>query len=95
MFRFGWSEDGARFKADPSEADQVIVAVTPDGLAAFAALLLDFAMPWSECNELNLEPPFIGFAGTRPLSLEARFWLPGSFAFHSASLDELALPENS
>ena len=91
LFRFGWSDDAARFRAEPIEADQIIVSMSPEGLAAFASLLLDFAMPWSTLVEMNLEPPFVGFAGTRPLSLGARFWLPGSVAFHSDGLDTLKL----
>ena len=89
LFRFGWSNDAGRFKADPCDADQIILAISTEGLAAFAALLLDFASPWSDLDEINLEPPFTGFGGTRPLSLEARFWRPGSFGFWAQSLEEL------
>ncbi|MBY6203053.1 hypothetical protein KUV65_16900 [Maritalea mobilis] len=89
MFRFGWSDEAARGRADLSEADQVILSLSPEGLVALAELLLDFARADNRQDEITLEPPNLGFAGTRPLSLEARFWLPGSFAFQAEALDGL------
>ena len=93
MFRFGWTDPTQRYQGDPHQADQIILSLTHAGLVEFACLLLDFALPESTLNEINLETPFIGYAGTRPLSLEARFWLPGSFGFYCDSLDQLTLPE--
>ena len=91
MFRFGWSDQTLRYQGNPDTADEIILSLTAHGLAEFATLLLDFALPGSELNEINIEPPFVGIAGTRPLSLEARLWLPGSFGFYCNSLSELVL----
>ncbi len=89
MFRFGWRDTGARFRGDPETADQVILSFTPEGLCAMAQILLDFAMPWGTRDEINFEPPVVGFGGAQPLSLEARFWLPGSIAFHTETLGQM------
>ena len=91
MFRFGWSDQTLRYQGNPHNADQIILSMTPVGLAELAGLLLDFSHPGSPLDEINLEPPFVGFAGTRPLSLEARFWLPGSLGFYCDRLDQLTL----
>ena len=87
MIRFGWSDDAARHRGRAEEADQLLLHLTPEGLCALAALMLDFAMPWSAANEIDLEAPFTGFAATQPLSVDLRFWLPGSVGFPQDGLD--------
>lgn len=81
FFAFGW---GAAQRADEGQipkADQVILQATPTGIAAMAGLMFDMAHPTLCRNEVNMEPPHIGFAGTQPRSIEARFWLPGFSRF--------------
>ncbi len=90
MFRLGWSVPGERYTGRTESADQVILSVTPEGLCALAGLFLDFAAPRNDVVEINMEPPFVGFAATQPLSLEARFWLPGSFGFYADTLDQMS-----
>lgn len=92
FFAFGWGQDEARHAFDVSQADQIIYEATPAGIAAMAALLIDMAHPTLGRDEINLEPPIIGFAATQPRSLEAQFWLPGSLAFPEDSLDQLWMP---
>jgi len=92
LFAFGWSRDGLHHQLDPSEADQIILEATPEGIAAMACLLMDMAHPILGREEVNIEPPIIGFAGTRHRSIEVRFWLPNTLAFHCDTLDQLKLP---
>lgn len=92
FFAFGW---GAAQRADEGQipkADQVILQATPTGIAAMAGLMFDMAHPTLCRNEVNMEPPHIGLAGTQPRSIEARFWLPGFFAFYAESLSDLSFP---
>lgn len=92
FFAFGWSHDAVQCQFDPEEADQIIFEATPEGIAAMACTLMDMAHPTLGREEVNIEVPLIGFAGTQHRSLEARFWLPNSFAFDCDTLDELVLP---
>ncbi|MBF9045336.1 hypothetical protein HKCCE4037_18510 [Rhodobacterales bacterium HKCCE4037] len=89
MFRFGWSDAGARCAGDYGAADEMILSLTPDGLCAMASLLMDFAADDNAVDEMNLETPVLGFAATQPLSVEARFWLPGSFGFYAETLAQM------
>lgn len=54
--------------------------------------MFDMAHPTLCRDEVNMEPPHIGFARTRPRSIEARFRLPGAFAFYAESLNDLSFP---
>ena len=92
FFAFGWSHDEYPQQFDPAKADQIIFEATPEGIAAMACLLMDMAHPTLGREEVNIEPPIIGFAGTRHRSLEARFWLPDTLAFNCDTLDQLQLP---
>ena len=92
LFAFGWRDTQAAYRWDIAKADQIILQATPDGIAAMAALMIDMGHPTLGRDEINLEPPIIGFAATQPRSLEARFWLPGSIAFPGDDLDGLFLP---
>ena len=92
FFAFGWTQPALRHSWNVSQADQIIYQATPTGIAAMAALLIDMAHPTLGRDEINLEPPLIGFAATQPRSLEARFWLPGSICFPEDSLDQLYMP---
>lgn len=92
LFAFGWRDTQAAYRWDIAKADQIILQATPDGIAAMAALMIDMGHPTLGRDEINLEPPIIGFAATQPRSLEARFWLPGSIAFPGDDLDSLFLP---
>jgi len=89
FFAYGWSNHADRMQWDVSKADQIIFEGTPDAIGAMASLMLDFAHPGQGQDEINMEPPVIGFAATQPRSLEARFWLPGSLGFPEDSLDDV------
>ena len=92
FFAFGWSRDALKEQFDQRKADQIIFEATPTGIAAMAAVLLDMAHPDYGRDEINFEPPVVGFAATQPRSIEARFWLPGSIGFYEDTLDDLFLP---
>lgn len=92
FFAFGWSDDQQRQQWDIPHADQLIFQATPAGIAAMAGLMFDMAHPTFGRDEINMEPPIIGFAATQPRSIEARFWLPGSLCFPEDSLDDLWMP---
>ena len=92
FFAFGWGRGADKCYFDPAQADQIILEATPEGIAAMACLLIDMAHPSLGRDEINFEPPLIGFAGTQHRSIEARFWLPNSFAFYCETLDQLTLP---
>lgn len=92
FFAFGWSRDNLAHQHVIDRADQIIFEATPEGIAALACVLLDMAHPVLGRDEINMEPPIVGFAATQPRSIEARFWLPNSFAFHCDRLDDLQLP---
>lgn len=89
LFGFGYTDSQRRIAPDPACADQVIMQASPDGVAEMAALLMSFGMPWSEEDEVNLEPPHVGFGSTRPHSIKARFWLPRTIAFYADSLEDM------
>ncbi|MFV0473645.1 MAG: hypothetical protein ACK5MQ_05485 [Pikeienuella sp.] len=89
FFAFGWSRDALRHQWDISKADQIIFEATPQGVAAMAGLMLDFAHPEFGREQIDMEPPHIGFAATQPRSIEARFWLPDSVCFPGDDLDRL------
>lgn len=92
FFAFGWSLDANVCQWDVTKVDQIIIEATPEGIAALAGLLMDMADPTLGRNEVNMEPPLVGFDATQHRSIEARFWLPNSFAFYCDTLDELKLP---
>lgn len=92
FFAFGWSRDANQCQFDPEKADQIVLDATPEGIAAMACLLMDMAHPILGREEINMEAPLIGFAGTQHRSIEARFWLPNTLAFYCDTLDELVLP---
>lgn len=92
FFGFGWSRDALLEQFDISKADQIIFEATPEGIAAMACVLIDMAHPTLGREEVNMEPPIVGFAATQHRSLEARFWLPNTMAFHCDTLDGLQLP---
>lgn len=94
FFAFGWSNDADKLGFDVDHADQLIFSATAEGIAAMACVLLDMAHPTLGREEINIEAPIIGFAGTQHRSIEGRFWLPNSFAFNSDTLDTLKLPPN-
>ncbi|MCE8025633.1 hypothetical protein [Billgrantia aerodenitrificans] len=83
-FYFGWSDQEARHRRRRAEADQLIVATTPEGLCELASLLLDFGREDQSQGEINLKAPVLAHG-----SVEARFWRPGSFAFPEESLDHV------
>ena len=93
MIRHGWRDRDARHRGRAVEADQIILSMSLGGAVALAELWLDFAAPGEVQDEIDLESPLAGFGGTRPGSIEARFWKPGSFAFHCDRLDDLRLPD--
>lgn len=92
FFAFGWSRDAIREQYDIDQADQIIFEATPDGIAAMACVMMDMAHPTLGREEVDMEPPVIGFAATQHRSIEARFWLPNSIAFYCDTLDQLVLP---
>ena len=92
FFAYGWSSDDFADQGDVSKVDQIIFEATPEGIAAMACVLMDMAHPDLGRDEINIEAPHIGFAATQPRSIEARFWLPNSFAFNCDTLDALVLP---
>lgn len=91
FFTFGWSQKNIQHQWNYAKADQIIFDATPPGIAALAALMIDMAHPSLGRDEVNIEAPVIGYAATQPRSIEARFWLPGSFAFPEDKLDDLWL----
>ena len=91
MFRFGWADNPGMGSQPVEAADQVILEVSPEGLAAMAGLFFDMADPELGRVEVNMEMPLLGCEGTRPLSLQARFWLPGSDYFPYDRLDDLRI----
>lgn len=94
FFALGWSKEKRPHEYDPDHADQLIFQATPEGIAAMACVLLDMAHPTLGRDEINIEVPIIGFAGTQHRSIEGRFWLPKSMAFYCDTLDQLRLPPN-
>lgn len=92
LFAFGWSDDADRMRFDPTKADQLILEATPEGIAAMASVLMDMAHPTLGREEINMEPPLIGFAGTQPRSLEARFWLPDAICFAAPNVASIKMP---
>lgn len=71
-------------------ADQLILSLSEIGLAHLGSLFFDMGNIHNSQTEVSLENPLYGFGGVDPRSIEARFWLPGSFAFFDAkSVDEL------
>lgn len=86
FFALGWSNDADRISYDRAKADQLILEATPEGIAAMACVLMDMAHPTLGREEINMEPPLIGFAGTQHRSLEARFWLPDAICFAAESV---------
>lgn len=92
FFGFGWSAPEDGYGRNIRSADQIILRATPEGIAAMACVLIDMAHPTLGREEINMEPPDVGFAGTQPRSLEARFWLPGTLAFPCDRLEDLTLP---
>ncbi|OAN77329.1 hypothetical protein A8B78_14510 [Jannaschia sp. EhC01] len=93
FFAFGWSDDADRMRFDPAKADQLILEATPEGIAAMACVLMDMAHETLGREEINMEPPLIGFAGTRPRSLEARFWLPDAICFAAPDVASVRIPQ--
>ncbi len=92
LFAFGWSARQAAMEPKVSEADQLIIALTPAGLCAMASLFFDIGHKTMGHNEVDMEPPIVGCAATQPRSIEARFWMPGSLGFYADTLDEITLP---
>lgn len=92
FFAFGWSRTLIQHQFDREKADQIIFRATPEGIAAMACTLIDMAHPTLGRDEINIEPPIIGFSATQHRSIEARFWLPNTMAFYCDTLDELVLP---
>lgn len=92
FFAFGWSNVADRMAFDPAKADQLILEATPEGIAAMACVLMDMAHPSLGREEINMEPPLIGFAGTQHRSLEARFWLPGTICFAAENVATVKIP---
>lgn len=91
-FAFGWSRDARADQWDVAKADQIILEATPAGIGAMAGLMLDFPHPTLGRDQIDMEPPEIGFAATQPRSIEARFWLPGSLVFPGDRLEDLCFP---
>jgi len=92
FFALGWSKDADRMQFDTAKADQLILEATPEGIAAMACVLMDMAHPTLGRDEINMEPPLVGFAGTQPRSLEARFWLPGAICFAAEDVASVKIP---
>lgn len=65
---------------DWQQRDTVTISGNDTGLAAFAELLLNFSVPHSELDEIQLEGES-GFRGVGISSAEVRLWLPGSFGW--------------
>ncbi len=92
LFAFGWSERQSAMEPKVTKADQLIIALSPAGLCAMASLFFDIGHKTLGHNEVDMEPPIVGFAATQPRSIEARFWMPGSLGFYADSLDGITLP---
>lgn len=92
FFALGWSNDAYRMAFDAAKADQLILEATPEGIAAMACVLMDMAHPTLGREEINMEPPLIGFAGTQHRSLEARFWLPDAICFAAENVAAVKIP---
>ncbi len=92
LFAFGWSERQISGSAKPTQADQLIMVLTPAGLCAMASLFFDMGHKTLGHNEVDMEPPVVGFAATQPRSIEGRFWMPGSLGFYADTLDDIRLP---
>ncbi|MEJ6392865.1 hypothetical protein V8J82_06350 [Gymnodinialimonas sp. 2305UL16-5] len=92
LFALGWSKPDESWTLPIRDADQIIWDLTPEGLCALASLFFDMGHASFGLNEVNMEPPYLGFAATQPRSIEARFWLPGSMGFYCDRLDDLTLP---
>ncbi|WP_189356280.1 hypothetical protein [Undibacterium squillarum] len=65
---------------DWQDRDILVLAGRPAANIRLALLLLELSNPQNRCLEVALEVEG-GFRGVGPLSAEARFWLPGSFAW--------------
>ncbi len=74
-----------------AKADQLVISLpSVVGLIEFAKFLMDMGNTHNEQTEVCLENPLFGFGGVDTSSIEACFWLPGSFAFFGAdNIDEL------
>ncbi len=92
LFAFGWSERQDIAAPKPTDADQLIIALTPSGLCSMASLFFDMGHKTFGHSEVDMEPPVVGFAATQPRSIEGRFWLPGSLGFYADTLDGITLP---
>ncbi len=93
-FSFGCSDPQAHINKTKEEqfrnADQLILSISEIGLAQLGSLFFDIGNIYNPQTEISLENPLYGFGGVDPKSIEARFWLPGSFAFFDAEdIDEL------
>ncbi|ABD56907.1 hypothetical protein [Jannaschia sp. CCS1] len=91
-FAYGWSTPDYNGRMDQRNADQIIMDLTPRGLVAMAALFFDIGHKTHGHDEVDMEPPHVGFAATHPRSIEARFWMPGSMGFYAETLDGITLP---
>ncbi len=94
-FRYSYSGGDAYGIDFMKKADQIIVTTTVSGLVHMAALLLDIGNEHNEQGEIVLENPLYGVGGVSQLSLEVRFWLPGSFGFYTNSLEDLKFEDRS
>lgn len=92
LFAFGWSDRKTAVSPRVTDADQLIIALTPAGLCAMASLFFDIGHKTLGHDEVDMEPPVVGFAATQPRSIEARFWMPGSLGFYADTLDAITLP---
>ena len=89
-FYLGWSNNQDAYSKEYIEkSDQLIIALTVSGLIQMAELLLDMGNIKSQQNEICLEHPIHGFGGVSQESIEARFWLPGSFGFYTDNIEDL------
>lgn len=95
-FTYGW--ENGNFNSSTSDAiknaNQVIISLTAKGVRELGALFLDMSARKNEQTEVCLENPSLGFGGVCEHSLEARFWLPNSFGFHSENINDLILTQN-
>ena len=92
LFAYGWSAPDYNGTFPAKTADQIIWDLTPEGLCALASLFFDMGHATLGHNEVDMEPPHVGFAATQPRSIAARVWLPGSFGFYAHSLSGITLP---
>ncbi len=88
-FRYGYSGEHVNGRALWDKSDQIIMTASVASLVRMGELFLNIGNDHNQQLEICLENPLYGVGGVSPQSMEARFWLPGSFAFYTQKIEDL------